>query len=133
MKKSVNTFLLYYLPLILWMGVIFFGSSFTGSPRHGHLELGELLLRKGAHVTEYFILTVLFFRVAWRHVSGSIMRALATAVVFSLLYAVSDELHQLFVLYREGKLSDVGIDGIGMLFALAVIYGLYRKDGRGDS
>ncbi len=43
------------------------------------------------------------------------------AAGLSLLYAFSDETHQLFVPGREGKLTDVGIDAIGIAIGLIVI------------
>jgi VanZ family protein len=46
---------------------------------------------------------------------------LALAGPLSLLYAFSDEVHQLVVPGREGKLADVGIDAIGIMIGLLVI------------
>lgn len=40
-------------------------------------------------------------------------------VLICLLYACTDEIHQLFVPGRSGKLSDVGVDALG--FCLAVL------------
>jgi VanZ family protein len=46
-------------------------------------------------------------------------------VTLSLLYAFSDETHQLFVPGREGKLSDVGIDAIGIALGMIAMGGLF--------
>jgi VanZ family protein len=41
--------------------------------------------------------------------------ALGLAALFSILYAVSDEVHQLYVPGRNGSALDVGIDACGVL------------------
>jgi VanZ family protein len=51
-------------------------------------------LRKLAHVTEYALLTLLW----WRALHGLGLRsALPAAIAISLLYACTDEFHQTFV------------------------------------
>lgn len=108
--------------LALWMGIIFAFSSMHGAT-HGHaLPWWMILERKAAHVIEYFILTGLAFRCVRLHLPRITMQtALAFAAVFALSYAFSDETHQLFVPGREGKLSDVGVDVIGIVLATAVV------------
>lgn len=52
-------------------------------------------------------------------------KAALYSVIFSLIYAVSDEVHQLFVEGRSGKILDVAIDlsgaVLGVLFAVLII------------
>jgi VanZ family protein len=69
-------------------------------------------IRKAAHFTEYLILSVLLYR-AVRAGRGWSWRAAATAVVVAGLYAVADELHQLFVPGRTAAASDCLIDVSG--------------------
>ncbi len=40
------------------------------------------------------------------------------AILFAILYALTDEWHQTYVLGRFGSLWDVGIDGIGSMAAI---------------
>ena len=120
----------YYIPLLLWMGVIFYFSSQPGSGHpiknwHFYAE------RKGAHIFEYFLLSILFLRVIFIKIQTSIFRkkhhfSYLAALIFSFSYAVFDELHQFFIFGREGKISDVGIDVIGIILALSV-YRIVRK------
>ena len=72
----------------------------------------DLVLRKGAHMTEYAILAVLFVRA-----TGSS----AWAFPLTVAYAASDEVHQLFVRGRHGSPLDVAIDGVGALIGLALL------------
>lgn len=118
--------------LVLWMSVIFVGSSFPGASVRYEMSLPLYLERKGAHVFEFFVLTFLswnvfrtFFPMERR---GFLLRA---AVAFSLLAAFLDETHQLFVPFREGKISDVGIDLIGIsVFVLGFLFRSWYHDVR---
>jgi len=129
-REKMKLVVCYYGPLILWMGVIFFLSSLEGSGGSGTLSLGQLVLRKGAHIIEYTVLTFLSYHVLLQVHGADIKKALVGAFGIALIYALSDEIHQVFVFGREGKLSDVGIDLIGIVFTvgvLAVTIGFIRR------
>ena len=102
-----------YLPPILWMVVIFFFSSRPDLPKNQFFLL-DFFFKKSAHILEYFILLLL-----WHKALGQ--KTPATAFLISLLYAFTDETHQLFVPGRGGLLQDVAIDSIGLLTSLLVI------------
>jgi VanZ family protein len=109
-----------YIPAILWMCLIFFLSA---RPEVGHDQFywWIFVARKLAHVTEYFVLTILLY-----YAFG--YRRLSTAIFISILYAFSDETHQLFVPGRVGSLVDVAIDSFGVFLSLIVIkYTPWRK------
>jgi len=97
-------------PIVLWAAVIFALSSI---PSLGtDLGVWDTILRKGAHMTEYAILALLLFRAL-----GSEL----PAFLFGLAYAVSDEIHQLFVSGRHGSPLDVAIDAAGLLLGLLAL------------
>ncbi len=84
-----------------------------------------ILVRKGAHFTEFAILALL----VWRALRKPVMRdprswnwpLAGKTLLLVLLYAASDEFHQRFVPTREASVVDVMIDtvgGAGGLFAL---------------
>lgn len=50
--------------------------------------------------------------------------AAGAAVGISLIYAVSDEFHQMFVGGRSATIRDVGIDAIGFLLAIGLALGI---------
>lgn len=107
--------------LAVWMAVIFAFSSMPGSGSAGSLPLRLLLERKGAHVFEYLILAMLAFNAFRLTFSKERPRShVLLAMAFSLFYAFTDETHQLFVFGREGKLSDVGIDLMGIVLGVSV-------------
>ncbi len=129
--RYVKVWWYFVVPVLVWMGVIFLLSSQpafgTGS---ASLSLGQFLLRKGAHVVEYFVLGVLLFRMFRYFFSQSSHMTAAGVVLVSLPFALSDEIHQLFVSGRQGRVSDVGIDAIGIFLSLIfclVILPWWRK------
>lgn len=118
------------LLVLLWMSVIFLFSSFPGAATSGPPPLWYFIERKGAHVVEYAVLTVLLFRY-FRLVFDreSFRRVLLLSCVLALAYATTDELHQFFVSYRGARLSDVAIDGAGVLLAGAsLLLSRYMKN-----
>lgn len=118
----------YYVPVFIWMSVIFLLSAQPSLSIEGrHISLGHLLVRKSAHVFEYFILGFLSFRLFQYHFPKNSHIVAAGTVMLSLLFALSDEAHQLFVVGRQGKISDVGIDVFGIVCALAFCLVLMRK------
>jgi len=85
-------------------------------------KLGVIFIRKFAHFYLYAglgFLSILFFRAL------GLKKSSLLAVLFSYIYACTDEIHQLYVPGREGKISDVGIDmlgvGTGIFLVLMII------------
>jgi VanZ family protein len=105
-----------WLPVLVWAGVIFAFSSIPSL--NSGLGTWDYVLRKGAHMTEYAILAVLFVRA-----TGSFRWAFALTV----LYAASDEVHQLFVRGRHGSPVYVAIDAAGALIGLSLLRSTMAK------
>ncbi len=136
---------LYMIPVIIWMIFIFYMSGKTGQESSGQSgkislfitnllekvrqdspqemqnlqDVLELVIRKAAHMTEYAILFLLSY-LAMVKISMIQSRFYnrSIAVLISLLYACSDEMHQLLVPGRSGRMIDVGIDMAGVLIVL---------------
>jgi VanZ family protein len=121
--------------VIFWMSTGMFSSEHTsqiivpvlnflypGLAPH-QVDMIHGLLRKAGHVTEYFLLGILFFH-AFRNNSLQKWRLRWTiwAIIGVVFYAVSDEFHQIFVFSRTASLIDVGIDSAGgILSQIAII------------
>jgi VanZ family protein len=119
------------LPPLVVMAVIFFLSAQQSDAHHG---LVELLLRKLAHVTEYALLTLAW----WRTLRGLSVSAenrvvIGLAVGIALVYSASDEFHQTFVHGRHGTPVDVLIDSIGMTIAALLASRYARRRSLGPS
>lgn len=78
-------------------------------------ELANLIVRKGAHFTEYFILFLLLKRVNSAYNNKGFNIVILIGIVF--LYACTDEIHQYFIPGRAARLTDVLIDTTGGIFA----------------
>lgn len=144
-KRILTNKLLPWTLVILWMALIFLfshqpatksselSSSITekiiniievvapsSDNRPSHIDLDHLL-RKGAHFIIYLILGIL--------VSNSIMKSnvvikrncILLALLICILYAISDEVHQLFIPGRSGEIKDVLIDSIGALVGILLM------------
>lgn len=88
-------------------------------------EILEVIVRKGAHMTEYALLCLLvaFHLHTWKLEIG---RLCLSAVAVCAAYAASDEFHQLFVQGRSGQLTDVFIDTAGAVIAAGVLAAVYH-------
>ena len=96
------------------MILIFSVSSVPDLPSN-NVDVVDFLMKKSAHFLEYTILFFLWYR-ALGHKNP------AQSLVVSLAFAFTDEIHQLFVPGRTGKLTDVAIDFSGILiFALLIV------------
>jgi VanZ family protein len=142
--KKFAPFLKYWLPALIWMAIIYSASSDTKSAEHSSRILGPFihwiapflsensvgkivfLIRKCAHLTEYAVLALLF----WRAIRKPVRKdsrpwrwgEAALPILFVGLYAASDEIHQLFVPNREGKVADVLIDVTGALLGIWLLW-----------
>lgn len=123
MKKIVNA----WFPAFIWMGFIFALSSRKSIGVTDTL-LFDFLIFKTLHIIEYAVLYLLIFRGFYLLNSKKINNQyLIYAFLLSLIYAMTDELHQTFVPTREGRLRDVFIDMIGITGMLFLIKAKFTK------
>ncbi len=82
---------------------------------------------KSLHVIEYAILATLNTIAIATNTKGlSLSRAVLYGAFFTLLFAITDEVHQTFVPTRSGQARDVLIDSIG-IFSVYWLISLYEK------
>ncbi|TYO92008.1 VanZ family protein [Desulfallas thermosapovorans] len=79
------------------------------------------VLRKNAHFFAYLVLGILLLN-ALRRSGVNGYRSFALTLGFCVLYAVSDEVHQLFVSGRGGQVKDVIIDSAGVSVGIGVFW-----------
>ena len=149
MKKVI-----YSILIVLWMSVIFclsnqpaidstelsdgFISNTIGNvykffnKNISSDELNEIKVkythpvRKMAHFTIYMILGILVTLLV-REYNVSFNKCLSISLLVCLLYSISDEVHQLFVIGRSGEILDVLIDTSGSFIGIFIFNNLFRK------
>jgi VanZ family protein len=100
-----------YAPPVLLMAVIF---ALSAQPDlNSGLGTWDTILRKLAHMAEYGLLWLLWWR-ALAYPSPALPAAIAIG------YAITDELHQTTVEGRHGSPLDVLIDSAGVAVAMAL-------------
>lgn len=77
-------------------------------------------VRKGAHITEYFLLAMTVSLPMYVYKLRGIMLTII-AFIFCVSFACLDEYHQSFVAGRVGSGRDVLIDSIGIIVGIIVI------------
>jgi VanZ family protein len=111
-----------WLPVIVWAAVIFTFSSIPSLTTG--LGTWDLILRKGAHMTEYAVLGLLLLRAVGRELP---------ALALGIAYAITDEFHQHFVRGRHASPIDVLIDTVGLTIGIFVVRGLLRPRPASDT
>ena len=140
MKKTIFAVL-----LVLWMGFIFSMSSenaekssntsgqtirvvlsavpgFEEQPEEvkvNRIEKLQFIVRKSAHFIGYMILGILASGLILYY--GNINKKYLLAFLICVIYAISDEIHQLFVPGRSGQVRDVLIDSAGSLLGIILV------------
>jgi len=102
------------------MGLIYYLSSFH-SLIASEVSWQDFVIRKTAHFTEYLVLFLLSYQSLKNTIDINKNKLLAMVLLFTIIYAFSDELHQTFVLGRSGRFFDIGIDSLGTLSGLVLI------------
>ena len=140
MKKTIFAVL-----LVLWMGFIFSMScenaekssntsgqtirvvlsvvpEFEKQPEEVKVNIIEKLqfiVRKSAHFIGYMILGILASGLILQY--ENINKKYPLAFLICVIYAISDEIHQLFVPGRAGQIRDVLIDSAGSLLGIILV------------
>lgn len=125
--------------MLLWMLLIFLMSSFDATESANqsnfivniitdmfkieNIELLSFIIRKLAHFTEYLILGFLTINMLNKN---DIAKKYIIAIIICIIYASSDEIHQIFIAGRCFAIRDILIDSMGAISGI-YIYKLLRR------
>lgn len=151
MTKRNTILLLLWLAILCWIAIIFSFSSETieESRRTSGLILEKIepilekvgqvtgtdltnekilhvLLRKNAHVFNYFLLTLLLL-LAFKVYGLRDRKPYVLTWLLATLCSMADEYYQTFVPGRGGEWRDVLIDNLGILMGMALFFFLQTK------
>ena len=141
MKKIILLFL-----IVIWMFIIFMFSNEPAvestnssggiidvvidfyekiSSKNLSVEKKQLLseklqfpIRKSAHLTIYLILGIIVYLL---FLELNYSEKYLLSILICLIYAISDEIHQMFVVGRSGEIRDVLIDIFGSFIGIFII------------
>lgn len=125
--------------MLLWMFLIFLMSSFDATESANqsnfivniitnifkieNIEVLSFIIRKLAHFTEYLILGFLTINMLDKN---DISKKYLLSILICIIYATSDEIHQIFVPGRTCQIKDILIDSIGSITGI-YLYKLISK------
>ena len=141
MKRKI----IHIILIILWMIIIFLFSSADGvksehqsdviiiktvefinnekipeKDKQKIIDKHIVLVRKSAHFFLYFVLGLLVYSFIRRKYNVSFKTFIITIVICTI-YAISDEIHQMFSFERSAEIKDVFIDMGGSLLAELIL------------
>lgn len=144
--------IIYFILIIIWMITVFCFSNQNGAEsqdtsdtitdkvvqtvyKSDNIEKKQeikgvvnFIVRKLAHFTIYFIGGILIFGFL-NTFSIKMKYIIILTIMFGFLYAISDEIHQLFISDRSARIMDVLIDTCGVALATISRYLVCRKIG----
>jgi len=131
-----------YILVAVWMLVIFHMSSEVASDSsarsdeivrtiqsigvNASTDLLTFLVRKAAHISAYFVLGILLFNLLKEYGLG-VKKMVFISIGIAMLYACTDEVHQVFVSGRSGEVRDVLIDTAGAAVGVVVYAALSSR------
>lgn len=83
------------------------------------IKILEPVIRKEAHYTIYLIGGILIANSVYQFYNKE-QKMILISTIIGVLYAISDEVHQLAVAGRSGRIIDVIIDSLGIMTGVAV-------------
>jgi VanZ family protein len=103
--------------LAIYSVLIFIGSSIPGD----QIDLGTAGIDKLIHTIEYLVLSVLLSTALNLNIAIGRKSIFWVAVTGSSLYGLSDEIHQIFVPFRQFDLLDLACDASGSILGSYLI------------
>lgn len=133
-----------WIILILWMLIIFCFSQQSGNsstelsdgilnqlikfiPFSIDYHLLSFIIRKFAHFSEYFILGILSVNVLYQYQSLD-LKHIIFIILFCCGYAITDEIHQMFIDERTPKILDVVIDSFGSICGILLYKMIFAQN-----
>lgn len=85
----------------------------------------EHIIRKTAHLLLYTLIGIITMSLMCTYnVKGS--KRIETSLIVGVVYAVSDEIHQIFIPDRTASIIDVGIDSCGVLVGSLIVFLIFN-------
>lgn len=126
------------LLVIMWLSIIFLFSNQNGQISTNltnnildkvlwfiNNDAAFMIIRKLAHLTEYFILGILVYNLL---IEFSSQKILTCSYLICLICSCMDEIHQLFISGRSANIFDVLIDFVGSILGILLMRAFIHKN-----
>lgn len=109
---DLKKFIFYWFPILICCVLIYIQSAYPAPENIPHLPVFD----KAVHFAVYALLSILFFR-AYRttRIKANLKTVMILSILSSVVYGVSDEIHQHFVPFRHADFLDVLADILGSI------------------
>ena len=147
MTKEILKKIVYLALVLIWMLIVFMFSNQNGEKSKGtsqkisdivvellthRKEISEnekniltenvdYVIRKLAHYTIYVLGGILIYNYI-RTFNVNEKKAIYISILFGTLYAITDEIHQYFMVGRSAQINDVLIDSLGICTGVFLIH-----------
>ncbi len=122
---QATTYRYYTLPFVVWVIIMMILSSIPGS---GIPEISIIQWDKIAHFTEFTVFTILLGRYLHFKKKTSVLKSVVLILLIGITYSILDELHQLFIPFRDCSLQDLAADILGVFTGVAGFRFIAIKD-----
>ena len=115
-----------WLPIVLTILIaieIFYFSTLQGGPGTG---VGNPWIARIYHFVVFFLFAFFLFASIKRNKKIKVSHVIITLVT-SILYAISDEIHQIFTPLRVASIVDILTDTLGICFAIIICLIINKK------
>ena len=115
---------------IIFLVLIALGIFFVSTIPGNNIDAGGFDLSRAYHFIVFFLLN--FFLLATLTGKNKIKtKHIFLSIIISIIYAVLDEIHQMFVPFRSPDIGDILIDSIG-IFVSVIVYFYSKKSEKQD-
>lgn len=139
MKKKMLLRIILLILIFIWMYVVFGFSKHTGETSsslslrianfftndESIIRIIEPIIRKIAHLSEYALGGFLIYGFLLTFEMNS-KKQIIMSILLGVIYAITDEVHQLFVPGRSGQVKDVYIDSLGVIIGVCALLFLVK-------
>lgn len=121
--RMAKRFLLYWLPLVVWISGIFVVSSLPGGFYPGKIGFSIISTEYLLHITAFFVLCLLFYRVLeFKNKKPGLTNMILYCLIFTMIVSFSKECLQFFIPTRSFSMKDILVDGSAAGLAMIFIF-----------
>lgn len=118
--KNFKHHIRYWFPVYIYAIFIFFFSN-SSTPPTEKIIMGTTypILNYFKHFVEYSLFSILLIRASS---NSNFKNPFLSTIIISILYAITDEIHQIYIPERFFSYKDIFADTLGILITQYIIY-----------